>query len=477
MLHEANLVVAAKVADQLQERKISLEAKEGTPVGLVTSALGSWAGRAELMPNQYSEVMVHEASTIGAGNGTVPLHDEKVEWAVELIAKGVSRDLDIAKNTISPSIQRVSDEVEEEVSKAFSSAAHGFELITTDLPKIFLDQRIDNLFSRYSMIKPGTVSTMLVFPELSIAELRRRVNTGDDEINKLIAEIADGEDFELLVQMYNLYFVKATGSSNMDLVSLSNDSKSVVNLLLMYFLTIGLEADLPDGVNGSFGVVTDYLKTIRGHLGAAVYRHMRGIERAIEEKRLITTVTGFGTERKVHLNSAVYNSFMDAGGTPEAIFGAVVSDHSFDFNAMVDNRLKLERIWERRLDAIHSQNNANKLTLIVSALRKSIFGIIGDMEAIPFGAGTKADMINRVRNETENFYLADMDDLHKSIKTIVLKSLYPQQTNAGFIINGIDKYNGELAEEDALQKVAADVTLQLIAQWLVKNVTVGVANG
>lgn len=70
-----------------------------------------------------------------------------------------------------------------------------------------------------------------------------------------------------------------------------------------------------------------------------------------------------------------------------------------------------------------------------------------------------------------------MDDLHKSIKTIVLKSLYPQQTNAGFIINGIDKYNGELAEEDALQKVAADVTLQLIAQWLVKNVTVGVANG
>ena len=477
MLHEANLVVAAKVADQLQERKISLEAKEGTPVGLVTSALGSWAGRAELMPNQYSEVMVHEASTIGAGNGTVPLHDEKVEWAVELIAKGVSRDLDIAKNTISPSIQRVSDEVEEEVSKAFSSAAHGFELITTDLPKIFLDQRIDNLFSRYSMIKPGAVSTMLVFPELSIAELRRRVNTGDDEINKLIAEIADGEDFELLVQMYNLYFVKATGSSNMDLVSLSNDSKSVVNLLLMYFLTIGLEADLPDGVNGSFGVVTDYLKTIRGHLGAAVYRHMRGIERAIEEKRLITTVTGFGTERKVHLNSAVYNSFMDAGGTPEAIFGAVASDHSFDFNAMVDNRLKLERIWERRLDAIHSQNNANKLTLIVSALRKSIFAIIGDMEAIPFGAGTKADMINRVRNETENFYLADMDDLHKSIKTIVLKSLYPQQTNAGFIINGIDKHNGELAEEDALQKVAADVTLQLIAQWLVKNVTVGVANG
>ena len=80
------------------------------------------------------------------------------------------------------------------------------------------------------MIKPGAVSTMLVFPELSIAELRRRVNTGDDEINKLIAEIADGEDFELLVQMYNLYFVKATGSSNMDLVSLSNDSKSVINL-------------------------------------------------------------------------------------------------------------------------------------------------------------------------------------------------------------------------------------------------------
>lgn len=477
MLHEANLIVAAKVADQLQERKISLEAKEGTPVGLVTSSLGSWAGRTELMPNQYSEVMVHEASTLGAANGAIPIHDEKIEWAVELISKGVSRDLDIAKNTISPSIQRVSDEVEEEVSKAFSSAAHGFELISTDLPKIFLDQRIDNLFARYNTIKPGAVATMLVFPELSVSELRRRINTGDDDINELLAEIADGEDFELLVQMYNLYFVKATGSSTMDLVKLASDSKSVVNLLLMYFLTIGLEADLPEGVNGSFGSVTNYLKTLRGHLGASVYRHMRAIERAISEKRLITTVTGFGNERKVYLNSVVYNSFLDAGGTPEAIFGAVASDHSFEYNAMVDNRIKLERAWERRLDAIHSQNNANKLTLIVSALRKSIFGIIGEMEVIPFGAGTKADMINRVRDETSNFYLADMNDLPKSIKTIVLKSLYPAQTNAGFIINGIDKYTGDLTEDEAIQKVASDVTLQLIAQWLVKNVNVSVANG
>ena len=126
---------------------------------------------------------------------------------------------------------------------------------------------------------------------------------------------------------------------------------------------------------------------------------------------------------------------------------------------------------------IHSQNNANKLTLIVSALRKSIFGIIGEMEVIPFGAGTKADMINRVRDETSNFYLADMNDLPKSIKTIVLKSLYPAQTNAGFIINGIDKYTGDLTEDEAIQKVASDVTLQLIAQWLVKNVNVSVANG
>lgn len=476
MLHERNLLVAAKVADQLADRKITLEAKEGTPVGLVTSSLGGWAHQS-LLPNQYSEVMVAEASTLGAGQGASPIHDEKMEWAVDLITKGVSRDLDIAKNVITPNITRVCDDVEEDVAKAFSSSAHGFELITTDLPKILMDQRIENLFERYNTIKPGAVKTLLVFPALSAAEIRRRVDTGDKDINELIAEIADGEDFETLVQMYNRYFVEATGSSTLDLIELSKDSKSVLNLLLMYFLSIGLEADLPDGVNSSLVAVNNYLKTLRGHLGAAVYRHMRFIERAIESKQLISTVIGSGNDRKVYLNSVVYNKFLDEGGTPEAIYGAVASSHSFEFNAIIDNRLKLERVWENRLSTIHSQNNANKLTLVVSAIRKSLFTIIEEMEVVPAGAGTKAEMTNRVRDLTKNFYLPNMDDLPTSIKRIVIGSLYPAHCNAAFIINGIDKLQADHTEEEAVNKIAAEVTLQLIAEWLVKNVTVGVANG
>lgn len=477
MLSSISLSVAAKVADQLQDRKLVLDPVEGAPVAFVVSSLGSWANRTELLPNQYHEVMISEASSVGAGMGAESLHDEKMEWAVNLIAKGVSRDLDIAKNIISPSIQRVANDVEEEVSKAFSAAAHGLELVTSKLPKIFMDQKIENLFERYNTIKPGSIQTMLVFPALTPAEIRRRVNTGDDEINGLIAEIADGENFNEVVELYNRYFVKATGMSTFDLTPLGGTSNDALNLMLLYFLTIGLEVDLPDGVNGSITPVTQYLKSLRGHLGAATYRRMRKMLNAIENKELISAVEGTGNDRKIFLNGSVYDRFLDEGGTPEAIYGAVTSNHSFDFAAIVENRGKLERVWERRLDTIHSQNNANKLTLITSAIRKSIFAVINEMDVLPVGAGTKADMINRVRDLTKNFYIADLENLPGSIKSIVLRSLYPEQTNAAFIINGIDKYEGDLGEEEAVAKVAADVTLQLIGEWLVKNVKVGKANG
>ncbi len=477
MLSNNHILIATRVADQLGQRNIVLEPRDGTPIGLLSSSLGGIGLMPSLQPNQYSEVIGGASRCIGRAQGAESLHDEKMEWTADLVLKGITKDLDIAKNIIKPTITRVMDELQSEMETCFSDAAHGFELIQSDIPKIFLNQKIENLFERYKTLPLSNVQTLQVFPEITAAEIRRRVNTGDDELNELIAEIADVDDLELLVESYKHYFT-AQGMSELVLTDGRGiDKTKSVQFLLMYFLTIGLENDLPDGVNGSAGVVINHLKNLRGRLGAVVYRYIRSIERAIEDKELIQTVVGYGSDRKVYLNRAVYDKFLDEGGSPEAVLAAVVSNQSFNYNSILSNKAKLEKVWETQLENIHSKNNVNKLTLMTSALRKSLSKIIEELEVIPEGSGTKGEMQRRLTVTTSNFFLTDLDRLTNSVKRIVFDTIYPEQTNARFIIDTLDAKEVEEGNDpEAYRRAAADVTRQLIAQWLVKNVTVAVVN-
>lgn len=471
MISNKHIDIAMRVADQLQQNNIVLEPRDGTPIGLLSSTL-TGAVATSVTPNQYHEVIGGASRVIGKAQGTESLHDEKMEWTVELVLKGVTKDLEIAKNVVKPTISQVLDELEKHVAQAFSTSAAGIELVQRDVPKVFLNQKIENLFERYKTLPLSNIKTMLVFPDLAPAEIRRRVNTGDDELNELIAEVADVNDLEELVSSYRHYFTK-DGHSELQLTG-ALDKSSAVKLLLMYFLTIGLEYDLPEGVNASANGVGLYLKTLRGALGAAVYRQLRAIERAVEDKELITSVQGSLADRKVYLNRTVYDNFLNEGGTPEAILGAVASNHSFSFNSILLNRSKLEKIWETQLENIHAKNNMNKLTLVTTALRKIIAKIINDLEVIPDGAGTKGDMQRRLVTATSNFFLTDMEKLPQSIKRIVFEVLYPEQTNARFIIDTMDaKEVDDSQDPEAYRRAAAEVARQLIAQWLVKNVAVG----
>ena len=272
-----------------------------------------------------------------------------------------------------------------------------------------------------------------------------------------------------IVDLYNWNF-REGGRARVDFSGAQTDPSIPV---VLYFLTLGLEADLPEGTNASISVVTNHLKNLRGMLGAVVYRTIRQIERKIDDKELIRSVEGFGNERKIHVNKVVYDKFLDEGGSPEAIFGAVCGRTSFSYGAILDGVNKLEKIWTANMEAIKNTNNLNKLGLIVVAMRKSLSKYIDELEVIPAESGGKGEMQKRLMIASRNFYLTDMDNLPHSVKRLVFDVVFPAQTNARYIIDAMDKQE---CEDGGHKRLAASVSLTLIAEWLVKNVEVGKGN-
>ena len=469
MLSDQSLEIAHRIVTQLKQKGIIITPRPGTPVAMLVGSLPTIP--ANLLPGQYVDVIAKDAQHHGAVGGAEAIHDEKMEWCIDLIFKGVSKDLDIAKNVVKPTIDLLSDAVEKDLTEACSDRAHGYEIVTENLPKLFLDQKIENLFERYKSVPVNPITTLNVFPELELAEIRRRLNTGDDDLNKLIAEVVDADTVDSLHDLYRWNFC-ANGADRLDFTNMSRWENPAL-LVILYFLTIGLEADLPEGVNASINIVTNYLKTLRGSIGAAVYRRLRAIERKITDKELIRTVSGYGDEVKIFVNKAVYDTFLDEGGSPEALFGTVCGKSSFSYRAILDNRTKLEKQWYAFVEAIKSRNDANKLALIVSSIRRCLSIYIAEMEVIPAGSGTKGDMQHRLLDLTRSLYLPDVDKLQYSLKRIVFGVIYPEHYNARYIIDNMD--NKE-ADGEEMGKLATTVIMSLIADWMVKNVEVTVGN-
>jgi hypothetical protein len=468
MLSETALCIANKIAQRLADKNLQVIPRSGSPVAMLSAGLTSTAVQT-LLPNQYLDVIKTDSATYGAVNGEGAIHDEKMEWCVELIRKGVSKDLDVAKNTVKPVIDMVLADIEKDLMEACSDKAHGYEIVQDNLPKFFGNQKIENLFERYKNIPIKPIETLRVFPELAAAEIQRRISTGDDEVNELLADIVNPDALDEIADLYQWNF-REGGRERIDFSGAQTDPSVPV---ILYFLTLGLEADLPEGTNASIGVVGNYLKNLRGMLGAVVYRTIRQIERKIDDKELIRSVDGYGSERKIHVNKVVYDKFLDEGGSPEAIFGAVCGRTSFSYGAILDGTTKLEKIWGANLDAIKNTNSLNKLGLVIVSMRKSLSKYIEEMEVIPAESGGKGEMQKRLTVAARNFYLTDMDSLPQSVKRVVFNVVFPAQTNARYIIDAMDKQE---CEDGGHKRLAASVTLMLIAEWLVKNVEVGKGN-
>lgn len=463
MLSENSTYVAGKIVTQLNEHKISLAAKVGSPIAMLSDGITAIANSA-LPADNYAELLHADSVTYGRNeNNNASLHDEKMEWVVKCVHRGVTADLNMAKNVIIPVIEQTMDDVEAAIKGSVSDACHGFQIVPQAACELLLDQKIENLFERYESVTPRPFNPLLAFPEMEGTELAKFIKTGDDEINTLLEATISDRSIADLDLIYRLHF------TDHGYREVNPDSMSGIEAALIYFLSIGLEANLPDGVNASLSGIKLALATLRSMTGARVFREIRANARRVEQKELITSVEGYGNDRKIFVNKTVYDQFLDAGGSPEAIFGAIVSKSSLDFNGILNRRVKLTEAWNSTLENIRAKNDVNKLDIVIGALRKSLSTQLSEMEDLPKGSGSRGDIERRISAETRNFYLTDLDNYNNSVKRVVINAIFPEQHNARFIIDSIDK---QVCEEGEERKLAARVTMSLIADWLVQNLEI-----
>lgn len=345
---------------------------------------------------------------------------------VELGTEGVVADLQpIAANIVSTVRDRIIPAVNSIFEKAYEATQEhvdaGGVLITIKTDgsdsELWQNPALLEIIEGYSATGTleGTHLSGITFPELSTETLIGHIHSVNNVINAQLDNILAGDMAEKVSNVYNELF-------NTGLPFAPVQCPRIKHLLGM-LLGIALRENIPDGVTGS-GEVAHYrtaMDKVIASCAVHVKRQIDYIANLAKSNRLIVEFPAPGAELRqgesIIVNGLLYEGWLEAGGSVDAILGAYVSpDQPRNANLIMDSKDQLERIWVRRVGLLQARVRDDFERVFANDLRREIFAYAEE-------AGMKVDQegINKMYERTSSI---DPDNAYAFTRRIVIATLF-----------------------------------------------------
>lgn len=214
--------------------------------------------------------------------------------------------------------------------------------------------------------------TKLVFPDLPFDSLKDRLHSVNSMLNESINVLLGDCAEKLLTSVYNEKF--NTGGV-VDTSIRCERTKNLVGMLL----GISFREDIPEGVTG-VDDASHYRAILESFVDGCVVHLARahGYTESISKSgRLVLEYPAqedmFSGGSKIIVNGYIYDSWLEAGGSVDAIFGAYVSAAQPRNGAeILANKPQLEREWVRRIGLAQSALRDDFERVFTNELRREI---------------------------------------------------------------------------------------------------------
>ena len=173
--------------------------------------------------------------------------------------------------------------------------------------------------------------------------------------------------------------------------------------------------------------------------------------------------------RLVMVNNDVYLKYLEAGGTPESIFGAVVGSGSTDYQLLLDQREVNERRWAK-FAALHAQKVAATIyTSQREALRLAMAEYINELPNDELDC-ERAQLHDRTVALLGRYQPKAFEDPLCVARQLVCDVLYGH-TNARMVLDAMEVAESENPEMNARECALLSV-IDLVARWMASQIQV-----
>ena len=471
MLTRNAIAAAFPLAQMLAAKGIVLSAANITPVEQLVNLtlpqaqlLVDQAGQLESTPDFANAL--EAASKAELPDGSVP-HDSTKQALIQAAKVAVSGTLHAAQNVVSPMIKRVAEDVENFIDSDATLASKPMSIVPIFYKEIWNSSVLETLAGNHA----GQYSNDLTLRPLNapapadwVEYLSIGVPSIDGELAKFVQECAP----EFLDKIWKETFGPRAGQLssvlNAPLGEPGGAYARADAAIIVFLAARKMSIAIPDGLNIDLGVLRAYLAELSARGGQAIMATVGRRQRDIERGLVVVSLPN-GPSGDIYVLGDTYNVFLSNGGSPEAVFGAVLLQQT----AAIRPQPKAEELvpmvaeWKGQLTLIQRRIELRRDEVMLQAMRQSISKIIAEA---PAGLLVRpaAEHQERLVQAIQALKNVDSKHLWQTIRHLVCTSMFAH-TDVEQLLIGIDRACESNPNMD-IREVALLATTDYVVDWL-----------
>jgi len=473
MINKNSIEASIGLASKLSSKGILLRPIEGTPLASLVKA--GYLPRPEIGDVQMSiEEGILKGSVCKDLQG-VCQHDVVMDEVVEVIARTVEANLDVARNQVNPTVKAVVEYTQAELEATEKLKATTFSVSLDTYSSIWDSPVLADMVERYAdtSVEDLRLDKYIPKPE-NLADLAM---TGASRFDKELQTFFESVDEEFLSNSYSVVFGdRAEGFVSTSLVNSVNIyTENRDAILLRHLFARKLLNNPPEGVEMGLAQYNEYISTIMAQTGRAVSRILSRRETDRVQKVLVRSFPLMGIDRiglvpiDIRVNSDVYMKWLEEGGSPEVLFGAFVTDREQGYTTLLNNKDHYINAWRRQERVLHTAIRMDRNNNAAYSLVKALYKQIDEMpeEDLLLPKVVYKDKIDAcVADLPARWY----EDMFCSVRKIVCSAIYPH-TDAYAILTAIDNAANDNPGID-IREAGYLAVIEIVSAWVAKLMNV-----
>lgn len=478
MITEKVLEAVTPLAQRLSDNGHNLSAAQGTPLGdLVAANLSASAYTLASSPEAPipSNLLLDDSKRRGA-SGDVD-HDEAMKQLVALASDAVTGNFHLARNIVVPTTKAVHDKFVASMRAMEIDAKKPVGIVPNVYHDIWSNPQLQGLVDRFENVALNEAKTTFALPMIDGMALMEMLKTGIDSFDSVVIDWFENQPVEKPLETYRKVFIEgAPIGRQTNAVHVTPEGGLDRNdLVLVFLIASNFEEHMPDGITVPLDGLRLILSRLREQAGRAIGAEFKRRDRDRQIKNLVYRVARYDWEyasegrTSVMVNNDVYKTFLEAGGTPEAIYGAVVSGGSTEYHSLMESKDLNEKRWAKHA-ALHTQRvSAQIYTSQREAARLAMTSYINDQDEddLPMA---RADLHQRTLTVLGGMNQKLFQDDLSAVRCLVCDVLYAH-TNVKMVLDAMDSAGMEDPDMNA-RECALMAVIDLVARWMSAQINV-----
>lgn len=416
------------------------------------------------------------ASSQFRGPDGIYVHDLVKDEIVTAVAQTITANLDLARNVVIPMARDTHltyltalEQLEKDVMQPVSILPNVYHAIW-GMPQLTgMIERFEN--TPKSIIEfPAGMPSM---PEEAIVDMMR---TGIPELDMEIGAWVKDQPANKIRNIFHTVFVTREGMPGgyINAKHRTEEGYDRNDLLALFLVASNFEDNLPDGVDIDLTRLRSGMWSVRDQVGRVLSAELRRREMNRNNNALI-----FGTEERyvgeniyriVSVNNDVYRKYLEEGGTPESIYGAIMYNAPTTYASLLANKEDNERKWNRYYGMFTQRVAADMFVAQKRALDIAVMKSYAQMPAEERGV-SESMMKVMLKEAIEALEPGNFkkDNGQIVVRDVVCATIFAH-TNVGRVLTAMDTVE-ETDPNLTPREAAMFATIDLLARWMADQIT------